>query len=73
MVRINFTHDGPCPPPGSPHRYFFKLYALDSDLGLKEGAAKADIEKAMQIMTKILADHPGKMDFSIRQVTMFPC
>ena len=41
-------YDGPCPPPGSPHRYFFKLYALDSDLGLKEGAAKADIEKAMQ-------------------------
>ena len=41
-------YDGPCPPPGSPHRYFFKLYALDSGLGLKEGAAKADIEKAMQ-------------------------
>jgi hypothetical protein len=39
---------GPCPPPGKEHRYFFKLYALDGTLGLKAGATKADIEKAMQ-------------------------
>lgn len=41
-------YGGPCPPKGKPHRYFFKLYALDSTLGLKSGAAKADVEKAMQ-------------------------
>jgi Raf kinase inhibitor-like YbhB/YbcL family protein len=39
---------GPCPPKGRPHRYFFKLYALDSSVDLKPGASKADLEKAMQ-------------------------
>ena len=39
---------GPCPPRGSTHRYFFKLYALDMVSGLKAGATKAEVEKAMQ-------------------------
>ncbi len=41
-------YGGPCPPAGPPHRYFFKLYALDSKTNLKPGATKADLEKAMQ-------------------------
>ena len=41
-------YGGPCPPPGKPHRYFFKLYAIDSKLNLKAGATKADIEAAMK-------------------------
>jgi len=41
-------YSGPCPPAGNPHRYFFKLYALDTSLDLKAGANKADLEKAMQ-------------------------
>ncbi len=41
-------YGGPCPPPGPAHRYFFKLYALDAKLNLKPGAAKAEVEKAMQ-------------------------
>ena len=41
-------YSGPCPPPGKPHRYFFKLYALDANLKLDPGANKADLEKAMQ-------------------------
>lgn len=39
-------YGGPCPPSGA-HRYFFKLYALDKMLDLKEGAGKTDLEKAM--------------------------
>jgi Raf kinase inhibitor-like YbhB/YbcL family protein len=41
-------YGGPCPPPGKPHRYFFKLYALDSELDLAPGASKKDVEKAMK-------------------------
>lgn len=41
-------YGGPCPPPGKPHRYFFKLYALDAKLDLKPGAAKKDVEQAMK-------------------------
>lgn len=41
-------YGGPCPPRGKPHRYFFKLYALDTSLALGAGASKADLEKAMR-------------------------
>jgi Raf kinase inhibitor-like YbhB/YbcL family protein len=41
------TYGGPCPPSGT-HRYFFKLYALDAELNLKEGVGKEDLEKAMR-------------------------
>lgn len=38
---------GPCPPSGT-HRYFFKLYALDSAMKLPSGASKNDLLKAMR-------------------------
>ncbi len=38
---------GPCPP-DILHRYFFKLYALDIKLDLKEGSTKQEVENAMQ-------------------------
>jgi len=41
-------YNGPCPPSGKPHRYFFKLYALDAKLNLKPGVTKKDVERAMQ-------------------------
>lgn len=41
-------YGGPCPPRGSNHRYYFKFYALDTMLSLKEGAKRAEVEKAMQ-------------------------
>ncbi len=40
-------YGGPCPPSGT-HRYFFKLYALDSFPVLKAGATKAQLEEAMK-------------------------
>jgi Raf kinase inhibitor-like YbhB/YbcL family protein len=39
---------GPCSPPGKPHRYQFKVYALDTKLALTSMARKADVVKAMQ-------------------------
>jgi Raf kinase inhibitor-like YbhB/YbcL family protein len=41
-------YNGPAPPRGKPHRYYFKLYALDAVPGLKAGATKGDLLKAMQ-------------------------
>ncbi len=41
-------YGGPCPPPGKPHRYYFRLYALDTKLDLHAGATKDDVEKAMK-------------------------
>lgn len=41
-------YGGPCPPPGKPHRYFFKLYALDATLKLAPKATKAQVEAAMK-------------------------
>lgn len=41
-------YGGPCPPPGKPHRYFFRLYALDAKVALSPGAKKKDLLKAMK-------------------------
>jgi Raf kinase inhibitor-like YbhB/YbcL family protein len=41
------AYGGPCPPSGT-HRYFFKVYALDIQLSLREGARKLEVERAMQ-------------------------
>jgi Raf kinase inhibitor-like YbhB/YbcL family protein len=40
-------YGGPAPPKGT-HRYYFKLYALDKTLDLKEGATKDEMLKAMK-------------------------
>ncbi len=41
-------YNGPCPPRGKPHRYYFKVYALDTVLSLEPGAGKKELEKAME-------------------------
>lgn len=41
-------YDGPYPPVGPAHRYFFKIYALDTTLNAPPGSTKTAIEKAMK-------------------------
>lgn len=41
------SYGGPCPPSGT-HRYFFKLYALDTMLDLDKNTSKTALEKAMK-------------------------
>jgi len=43
----NTGYGGPCPPIGR-HRYFFKLYALDTELTGLSAPTKADLERAMK-------------------------
>ena len=41
-------YNGPCPPAGKPHRYFFKLFALDAKIDLPATAGKKELEAAMK-------------------------
>jgi hypothetical protein len=41
------NYRGPSPPSGT-HRYFFKIFALDTKLGLDQGASKQEIERAIK-------------------------
>lgn len=50
----NIGYGGPAPPKGKPHRYFFKLYAVDAILDLAPGATKAQLLDAMK--GRILAE-----------------
>jgi Raf kinase inhibitor-like YbhB/YbcL family protein len=44
--RTGYT--GPCPPPGRPHRYFIRFYALDSKLNLRPAATRRELDAAMK-------------------------
>ena len=52
-------YGGPCPPSGV-HRYYFKLYALDTTLSLPSSTTRKDLEKAMQGHTLAQAELMGK-------------
>jgi Raf kinase inhibitor-like YbhB/YbcL family protein len=42
-------YGGPCPPPGhAPHRYFYRLHALDAKPAVAAGAGREELEQAMQ-------------------------
>jgi Raf kinase inhibitor-like YbhB/YbcL family protein len=53
-------YNGPCPPRGSVHRYFFKLYALKSKTNLSPGASKSELERAMRDHILAQAELIGK-------------
>ena len=40
-------YGGPCPPSGT-HRYYFKIFALDSDLALAAGSKRSQLDAAMR-------------------------
>ncbi|MFH2138724.1 MAG: YbhB/YbcL family Raf kinase inhibitor-like protein [Candidatus Omnitrophota bacterium] len=48
-------YGGPMPPPGKPHRYFFKLYALDTLLDVKPGLTKSQLLEVINghILTQV--------------------
>jgi Raf kinase inhibitor-like YbhB/YbcL family protein len=62
--RNDFGHsryDGPCPPRGDrPHRYYFRLYALDQPLALSPGANRAQVMERMQGHTLAQAELMGR-------------
>ncbi len=53
-------YGGPCPPPGKPHRYFFKLFAIDNKLNVKAGAGRSELEAAMKGHVLAQAELMGK-------------
>ena len=52
-------YNGPCPPPGKTHRYFFRLYALDANLTLQPGATRQELDAAMKGHIIAKAEHMG--------------
>lgn len=52
-------YGGPCPPGGT-HRYFFKLYALDTLLDLKPGTSKKEILRTIENHTLAKAELMGR-------------
>lgn len=41
-------YGGPCPPPGRPHRYFFRVYSLDAVLEVKAGSNRSALEGGLK-------------------------
>lgn len=59
----NSGYGGPCPPKGHGiHRYFFKLYALDTTLNLKPKANKFNVEAAMNGHILAQAEYMGTFE-----------
>ena len=56
-------YEGPCPP-DKEHRYFFKLYALDTLLSLPENSTKKAVEKAIEGHVLAKAELMGRYDRS---------
>jgi Raf kinase inhibitor-like YbhB/YbcL family protein len=52
-------HGGPSPPPGKPHRYFFRLYALREPLGAAPGLTAREVEAAARAKSIESAEFMG--------------
>ncbi len=52
-------YNGPCPPPGQTHRYFFRLYALDVKLNLPADADRSQLDAAMKDHVLAQAEYMG--------------
>jgi Raf kinase inhibitor-like YbhB/YbcL family protein len=52
-------YNGPCPPRGKPHRYFFRLYALDEKLDLAPGSSNVVLQQAIKDHIIVEADYKG--------------
>jgi len=52
-------YNGPCPPPGKTHRYFFRLYALDAKLNLAPGATRMELDADMKGHILAQAEYMG--------------
>ena len=57
-------YGGPCPPKGhGPHSYFFKLYAVNEpSLGLKAGAKRAELDRALKGHVLAEAQYMGRYE-----------
>ena len=57
-------YGGPCPPKGhGPHRYFFKLYAVDvPKLGIDANAKRADLDKALRTHVAAEVSYMGRYE-----------
>jgi Raf kinase inhibitor-like YbhB/YbcL family protein len=53
-------YGGPCPPPGRPHRYYFRLYALGAVLDLKSGASRSELDRVMKPHVLAQAEWMGR-------------
>jgi len=57
----SLSYHGPCPP-DKEHRYFFKIYALDSRFDLPEGSSKSEVLNAMEGHILAQGELMGKYD-----------
>ncbi len=57
-------YGGPCPPKrGGPHRYFFRIYALDTPaLGVPQGARRKQLESTLQQHQLGIAEYMGRFE-----------
>ncbi len=60
----NIGYGGPCPPErGGPHRYFFRLYALDMPaLGVPQGAHRKELERAIKRHRLGVTEYMGQFE-----------